>query len=243
MKSYIFKIQFEESNPLIWRRVIMPAGATYKRLHDVIQNMTNFQSGYPNSGYHLYEFDLPEENRIVTDDEEAYLQHQHYKKNKKYFEDRLKTMDPELLKFEVPYQQRLKIGVRKPSTLKIDDFLEKHKEIRYNYDFGDDWWLRIKLEEIVDDYYFGYPTLLDGAETAPPEDVGGIHGFYKFLEVYRNAKHPEHKDTKAWAESLYFREYNPKWINEKLKGISYKGTEWDKINHENYRVIEDKYRK
>ena len=114
MKSYIIKIELEESNPLIWRRVIMPAGATYKRLHDVIQNATNFQSGYPSSGYHLYEFDLTKENRIVTDDEEAYLQHQHYKKNKKYFEDRLKTMDPELLEFEVPYQERLKItpGVR-----------------------------------------------------------------------------------------------------------------------------------
>ena len=51
MKSYIIRIELEESNPLIWRRVIMPAGATYKRLHDVIQNVTNFQSGYPLGGY------------------------------------------------------------------------------------------------------------------------------------------------------------------------------------------------
>ena len=50
MKSYIIKIELEESNPLIWRKVIMPAGATYKRLHDVIQNVTNFQSGYPHYG-------------------------------------------------------------------------------------------------------------------------------------------------------------------------------------------------
>ncbi|WP_286162931.1 hypothetical protein [Bacillus sp. es.034] len=54
MKSYIVKIELEESDPLIWRRVIMPAGATYRRLHDVIQNVTNFQSGYPSEGYHLY---------------------------------------------------------------------------------------------------------------------------------------------------------------------------------------------
>jgi len=243
MKSYIIKIELEESNPLIWRRVIMPAGATYKRLHDVIQNATNFQSGYPSSGYHLYEFDLTKENRIFTDDEEAYLQHQHYKKNKKYFEDRLKTMDPELLEFEVPYQERLKIEVRKPSTLKIDDYLEKHKKIRYNYDFGDDWWFTIRLEEIVDDYYFGFPTLLDGAETAPPEDVGGIDGFYEFIEIYRNPKHPEHQEIKDWADSLYFKEYDPEWINDRLKGLDYKKTEWNNIKHENYRVIEDKYRK
>lgn len=242
MKSYIIKIELEESNPLIWRRVIMPAGATYKRLHDVIQNVTNFQSGYPYGGYHLYEFDLTKENKIVTDSEEAYLEHQHYLKNKAMYEERLKTMPPEMLQFEKPHQERLKIEVRKPTGLKIDDYLEKYEEIRYNYDFGDDWWFAIKLEEIVDDYYFGYPTLLDGAETAPPEDVGGTYGFYEFLEVYRDPKHPEHEDMKTWAESLGFREYDSDWINERLKGISYKKTEWDKINHKRYNIIADKYR-
>lgn len=133
--------------------------------------------------------------------------------------------------------------MRKPTGLKIDDYLEKYKEIRYNYDFGDDWWFTVKLEEIVDDYYFGYPTLLDGAETAPPEDVGGIYGFYEFLEAYRNPKHPEHEDMKAWADGWHFKEYDLDWINDRLKGLDYKKTEWDKIKHENYRVIEDKYRK
>lgn len=221
----------------------MPAGATYKKLHDIIQNVTNFQSGYPNSGYHLFEFDLTKDNKIVTDNEEAYLEHQHYKKNKAMYEERLKTLPPEMLQFEKPHQERLKIEVRKPTGLKIDDYLEKYKEIRYNYDFGDDCWFIIKLEEIVDDYYFGFPTLLDGAETAPPEDVGGIHGFYEFMEIYKDEKHPEHEDIKAWAEGMHFREYDPDWINERLKGINYKKTEWDKINHERYVVIEDKYRK
>jgi hypothetical protein len=241
MKSYIIRIELEESNPLIWRRIIMPAGATYKRLHDVIQNSTNFKSGYPSEGYHLYEFHLSKENMTVTDDEEAYLEHKHYLKNKGYYQERLKTMPPEMLQFEKNHQERLKIEVRKPSGLKIDDYLECHKEIRYNYDFGDDWWFTVKLEEVVEDYYFGYPRLLDGAETAPPEDVGGIYGFYEFMKIYSDEKHLEHEDIKAWAKELYFREYDPEWINMRLKFISYKKTQWDKINHENYRVIENKY--
>lgn len=243
MKAYIIKIELEESDPLIWRRFIMPAGATFNRLHDVIQNVTNFQSGYPSLGYHLFEFDLAKENMIVTNNEEAYLEHQHYKKNKKYYEERLKTMSPDMIEFEKRHQERLKIEVRKPAGLKIDDYLEKHKEIRYNYDFGDDWRFIIRLEEIVDDYYFGFPTLLDGAEIAPPEDVGGIHGFYKFLEAYQDSRHPEHKDVKEWAESMYFIEYDPERINNRLKALNYKKTEWDKINHERYNIIEDKYRK
>lgn len=242
MKSYIIKIELEESNPLIWRRVIMPAGATYKRLHDVIQNVTNFQGGYPSLGYHLYEFDLTKENRIVTNCEEAYLEHQHYKKNLKYYEERLKSLKPEMLQFERNHQERLKIDVRKPTGLKINDYLEKYQEIRYNYDFGDYWWFTIKLEEIVEDYYFGYPTLLDGAETAPPEDVGGIHGYYNFLDAYRDPEHPDHEDLRCWAEEWNFREYNPDWINDRLKGLNYKKTEWNRIKHEHYKVIEDKYR-
>jgi hypothetical protein len=205
MKSYIIRIELEESNSLIWRRVIMPAGTTYKKLHDVIQNVTNFQRGYPLGGYYLYEFDLKEEKMIVTDNEEAYMEHQHYVKNKKYYEDRLKNIDPKMLQFEKNHQERLRIEVRKPTGLKIDDYLETYKEIRYNYDFGDDRWFTVKLEEIVDDYYFGFPTLLDGAETAPPEDVGGIHGFYEFLEAYRDPKHPEHADMKAWVVDWNFR--------------------------------------
>src|SRR6056297_625538 len=196
MKAYIIKIELEESNPLIWRKVIMPAGATYKRLHDIIQNVSNFQSGYPFGGYHLYEFDLTEENKIVTDNEEAYLEHKHYMKNKKYYEKRLKNMEPDMKGYEKKHQERLKIEVRNPSGLKIDDYLEKYKEIRYSYDFGDNWWFTIKLEEIVNDYYFGFPTLLDGAEIAPPEDIGGIHGFYNFLEAYRDTTDPEHQNAK-----------------------------------------------
>ena len=171
------------------------------------------------------------------------MEHQHYLKNKKYYEDRLKLMSSDMLQFETNHQERLKIVVRKPTGLKIDDYLEKYKEIRYNYDFGDDWWFTIKLEEIVTDYYFGFPTLLDGAETAPPEDVGGMHGFYEFLEAYLDQKHPEHVDMKAWVEDWSFKEYNPDWINDKLKGIDYKKTEWDKIKHAYYKMIEKKYRK
>lgn len=243
MKAYIIRFELEESDPLVWRRIVMPAGATYNRLHDVIQTSTNFLSGYPSDGYHFYEFDLVQENRIVTNNEEALEEHKHFKKNMKVFEERLKGMPPDNLEFEEAYQERLKKEVRMPSGLKIDDYLEKYGVIRYNYDFGGDWHFTIRLEETVEDYYFGYPTLLDGRETAPPEDVGGISGFYEFMEIYKNPHHPEHDAMKEWAESMHFREYNPDRINYVLKMISYKKTEWGKVNHERYRIIEDKYRK
>ena len=209
MKAYIIKIELVDSNPLIWRRVIMPADATFNRLHDVIQAVTNFQSGYPHGGYHLYRFDLPEENLAVTNDEEAYLAHQHYNKNKALYVKRLKKASPAHLKFEQFHQERLKIKIRKPTGLKIDKYLEAHKEIHYLYDFGSDWQFTITLENIVEDYYFGYPTLLDGAETAPPEDVGGATGYEDFVAAMADPNHPEHQSMREW----YGDSFDPAFID------------------------------
>ncbi len=63
------------------------------------------------------------------------------------------------------------------------------------------------------------------------------------LMTYRDEKHPEHKEMMTWADGQGFKEYDPEWINELLKDIAYKKTEWDKINHDRYKIIEDKYRK
>lgn len=241
MKAYIIKIELLDSDPLIWRRVIMPADATFKRLHDVIQTVTNFQSGYPYGGYHLYRFEVPEANLYVTDDEEAYSDHQLYKKNKKKYDEQLRLAPPKSV--ERYYLELMMKEVRYPSRIKIDKYLEGGNTILYFYDFGDGWEFIVTLEKIVNDYHFGFPTLLDGAETAPPEDAGGLGGFYEFLEIYSDESHPEHEETKIWAESQNFREYDPKWINDRLKNVKYKFTEWQEIEHDNYRIIEDKYRK
>jgi len=50
-KAYegIYKKLIKPSNPLIWRWVVMQAGAT---LH-LLDGLINFQSGYPAADYHL----------------------------------------------------------------------------------------------------------------------------------------------------------------------------------------------
>ncbi len=100
MKAYVIKIELIGSEPLIWRKVIMPADATFNRLHDVIQTVTNFKSGDLYEDYHLFEFDLQEENTRVTNDKEAYQEHLHFKKNRKVYEEKLRSMLPEHTEFE-----------------------------------------------------------------------------------------------------------------------------------------------
>jgi len=85
MKAYQIRIELKESNPILWRRVIMPADATFNKLNDIIQNVTNFKSGYPYDSYHLYEFLIPEEDIIITNDKEIYNQYKKFKKMQKKY--------------------------------------------------------------------------------------------------------------------------------------------------------------
>ncbi|MGX2958095.1 plasmid pRiA4b ORF-3 family protein [Peribacillus sp. JNUCC 23] len=171
MKSYILTFQFENIEPVVLRKVIVPGGITFNRLHDVVQNVTNFQSGYPYELIHLFEFQL--DDVVVTNN----VQQIDEAKSKSY----------------------KGIPVKQPTRIKIDTYLERLGEFLYVYDFGDDWRIHVKLEEVVEDYYFGFPTVLDWAEEAPPEDVDGLPGFEHFLEVYQSSSHPEHNYFQSWA--------------------------------------------
>ncbi|XKE93949.1 SEC-C domain-containing protein [Metaplanococcus flavidus] len=215
MKAYIVKIKMLELEPEVWRRIILPAGATFQKLHAIIQESTNFRSSYMEMTYHFHEFRLPEENLLVTDEPIIYEESKGKKKGQ--------------------------LKVRKPQTLKIDEFLEKYRKLSYTYDFGDNWQFDIELEEIVEDYHFGYPTLLDGAGDAPPEDVGGVPGFIHMKQVLADPQHPDHDHLLWWSKEQNFRTYDRKWTNQILKHFKIQKTEWNKINHVNHEIISDKY--
>ena len=47
-----------------------------------------------------------------------------------------------------------------------------------------------------------YPRCTEGAQLAPPEDCGGIHGFYRMLDVLKNPKDPEYKEMVQWVKAI-----------------------------------------
>lgn len=215
MKAYIIYVKMQDVEPEVWRRIILPAGATFQKLHAIIQESTNFQSSSMQIPYHFHEFRLPEENLVVTDEPVIYEESKGKKKGP--------------------------MKVRKPQSLKIDVYLEKYRSLSYTYDFGDNWQFVIELEQIVDDYHFGYPTLLDGAGDAPPEDVGGVPGFIHMKQVLADPQHPEHDHLLWWSKEQNFRTYDRKWTNQILKHLKIQKTEWNKINHVNHEIVSDKY--
>jgi hypothetical protein len=84
---------------------------------------------------------------------------------------------------------------------RVGDLLRRRKDwFVYEYDFGDGWEHEVLLEEVVPRSSSArYPRVLTGRGACPPEDVGGLPGYYHFLEAIKDPKHPEYEDMTEWA--------------------------------------------
>ena len=69
----------------------------------------------------------------------------------------------------------------------------------YEYDFGDGWQHEVVVEKVLpSDPACKHPSCLAGANACPPDDCGGIPGYYEMLETLANPKHPDHGEMKEW---------------------------------------------
>ena len=70
----------------------------------------------------------------------------------------------------------------------------------YEYDFGDSWYHDILVEKILHpEERQKHPVCQAGKRSGPPEDCGGIGGYYEFLEAISNPKHLNHEDMLDWS--------------------------------------------
>jgi len=73
------------------------------------------------------------------------------------------------------------------------------RKFSYEYDFGDSWDHEVVLEKILPpDAAFKHLKCLAGANASPPEDCGGLWGYYNLLEALADSKHPEHEEMIEW---------------------------------------------
>jgi hypothetical protein len=68
----------------------------------------------------------------------------------------------------------------------------------YEYDFGDGWLHRIVLEHVAESTSPVPPRVLKAKGACPPEDVGGVHGFARFLEAVADPQREEHAEMRDW---------------------------------------------
>lgn len=81
-------------------------------------------------------------------------------------------------------------------------------KFRYTYDFGDDWEHDILVEKVLPpEEGVRYPRCIAGRRHCPPEDVGGVWGYMKFLQAISDPAHPEHKNMTEWYSAPFDPEY------------------------------------
>ena len=75
----------------------------------------------------------------------------------------------------------------------------------YLYDFGDHWHHLAIIESHRPQRSDALHVLrcVDGANAAPPEDVGGLSGYARFLEAIADRDHPEHASLLEWVGGTF----------------------------------------
>jgi hypothetical protein len=84
--------------------------------------------------------------------------------------------------------------------MRIDHLLQSEKDkISYEYDFGDSWEHTVLLEKILEpEEGKPYPVCIKGKRACPPEDCGGIWGYYNLLDILENPADEEHEEMLEW---------------------------------------------
>lgn len=104
------------------------------------------------------------------------------------------------------------------STTYIREYLEENDWFTYTYDLGDDWQHRVTVEKIIDDYSEEYPRVIKYKGNCPPEDCGGIYGYYDYMDIIKDENHPEYEERLAWLEMQgYPCEYDMEAVNHRLQ--------------------------
>ena len=99
----------------------------------------------------------------------------------------------------------------------------------YEYDYGDSWIHKVKLEGyLFKELQTKYPLCIGGERACPPEDCGGVDGYANVLATLADREHEDHDDMKTWAGKDWDPEIldpagvkfdNPykRWVNAFLK--------------------------
>jgi len=84
--------------------------------------------------------------------------------------------------------------------VRIGDLLQSEKDkIGYEYDFGDSWEHVVLLEKILEpEDGQAYPVCIKGKRACPPENCGGLWGYYNLLEILENPKDEEYEGMLEW---------------------------------------------
>jgi len=182
---YELKITLLGSKPPIWRRIAVPSDMRLSNLHDVIQIVMGW------GNYHLHQFVVPNTRPKPMREELASLGWQARYEKLIMHRDRCWS-DPRMEVEGAEDESKMKLCEMAPAV--------KNKFI-YEYDFGDGWDHEIKVVKVGPPVEgANYPVCLAGELACPPEDCGGVWGYYEMLDVLKDPQHEGYEELAEWLE-------------------------------------------
>lgn len=188
---YTLRITLRDSKPPIWRRVAVPSDITLGQLHEVIQ----IAMGWTNS--HLHQFVLKDKSLINRDPNVI----ARLSEEGRYDDIFAATRGIRVFVAKVtPFGDPTEMEGEDEYTVMLAEVCPKVKgKLTYEYDFGDGWEHTIEVQKIeAPKPGVECPVCLAGKRACPPEDCGGIYGYYHMLDVVADADHEEHDDLVEW---------------------------------------------
>jgi hypothetical protein len=185
------RITLRDTKPPIWRRVVTPASTTLGQLHEIIQIVMGW------TDCHLHHFVLrdrslrpgPEEIRQAMEADHWPTELADRMRGERYFVPRA-----------TPFGDATELDGEDEDAVTLAQVCPQVKsKLSYEYDFGDGWEHTIEVQKIEEAREgVEYPVCLAGKLACPPEDCGGVHGYYQMLEVAADPSHEDHEDVVEW---------------------------------------------
>jgi Plasmid pRiA4b ORF-3-like protein len=114
--------------------------------------------------------------------------------------------------------------------------MDVHAGLVYEYDFGDSWRHTVTLEKISPpgaSTSANTAVCLAGSRACPPEDCGGLPGYFQLLEALKDKKHPEHRAMKEWLG----RPFDPESFDVAKTNHWLKKLKWPRVTEPQLRKI------
>jgi hypothetical protein len=114
---------------------------------------------------------------------------------------------------------------------------QKGRTFRYLYDLGDSWEHELVIEE---SRYFN-PELrtelacIEGERACPPEDVGGVPGYFEFCDALKDPSHEEHEIYMKWVGGDYDSE---QFYSSSVNWELMKYLRWSRDRYQNWGGVE-----
>lgn len=193
---YQFYAELEDYEPKIWRRFQVADNISPARLCYIIQVLFEMKAS------HLMAMEVPLRAGNVT--------------------LRFEIMDEEYEEFPDPRGKTITLDATEGTLRRIG--LTPGSIVNFNYDFGDDWWVSLTLEKIMEDKDLPtkeLPRALDGAGFGIVEDCGGPGGLEDLAKAFKQKKGRNYQQYCEWlgVEDLDMMAFDLEDINFRLKKI------------------------